>query len=78
MKLLLGLFVVIAVIAFCIGESHMWVVVSVFILMLLGVLSFIILFADEISDCIHAKADELRARAELIRHEFSCEQNEKK
>ena len=78
MKLLLGLFVVIAVIAFGIGESYMWVAVSIFILMLLGVLPFIILFADEISDCIHAKADELRARAEMIRHEFSCEQNEKR
>lgn len=54
----------------------MWIAVSVFILMLLGVLPFIFLFADEISDCIHAKADEIRAKAEKIRHDISQEQKE--
>ena len=54
----------------------MWIAVSVFILMLLGVLPLIVLFGDEISDCIEAKADELRAKTEKIRHDISQEQKE--
>ena len=41
--------------------------VAVIALLLLFLGTMTVFFADEITDCLHAKAEELRARAEALR-----------
>ncbi len=56
----------------------MWVALSIFILLIFGFLPFIGICNDAFADYIHAKADEIRARAEKIRHDISNEENERR
>ena len=52
----------------------MWVALSILVFLFFGFLPFLLFCGDAIVDWIKAKAEEIRARAERIRHDISDEQ----
>ena len=55
----------------------MCVAMSLFILLIFGFVPFLYIVDKALNDYIRAKADEIRARTEKIRHDISNEENEK-